>query len=564
MLVEFRIKNFAIIDELNLTFSKGLNVLTGKTGAGKSIILNAVQLLLGDKATEELIRSSEEEASIEALFDISGNCEIEEKLKEKFQRLSGKGEEGSLLVRRVISRSGRGRAFVNGNLATLGMLSEIGEELLSICGQHEHQSLQRMETHIDILDEFGGLLGIREEFQKHFQKFNSLSEEVQRIREEKERKAKEYDLMAFQSREIEASAVQIGEEETLKEEAKVLTHAQKLMAFADASEEGLYGEEGSAMERIRFVLHQGREMEAIDPSLSSPLKNLETASIQLEEVALAFRDYLKRIEINPLRLEEIGKRLEEIDRLKRKYGQTVEEVLLFKRKADEALRSFTSDEERLSQLEVLLGPLQGEVMLLGKKLSGERRRVASELKRSVEKELASLGMKKTTFEVRMGDAPLSLKGKDRVEFLISPNVGEDVKPLAKIASGGELSRIMLAVKRILAKIGGRQVLIFDEVDSGIGGAIAEVVGRKLRELSKHHQVICVTHLPQIACFAEDHYSVKKEVRAGRTVTLVDRLEKEAIVEEVARMLGGVKVTEKTRAHAKEMIENAQKRGQATF
>jgi DNA repair protein RecN (Recombination protein N) len=278
----------------------------------------------------------------------------------------------------------------------------------------------------------------------------------------------------------------------------------------------------------------------------------------LEEVAFALRDYSRRIEINPMRLEEIENRLEEIDRMKRKYGSTVEEVLLFKKEVDEALKSFTSDEEKLSQLEVLLEPLQGEVIALGKKLSGERKRVASELKRFVEKELGSLGMKKTIFEVYMEDLPLSSTGVDRVEFLISPNVGEEVKPLAKIASGGELSRIMLAMKRILAKVGGRQVLIFDEVDSGIGGAIAEVVGRKLRELSKHHQVICVTHLPQIACFADNHFSVKKEVRAGRTITTVDRLEKEAIVDEVARMLGGVKVTEKTKAHAKEMIENARK------
>jgi DNA repair protein RecN (Recombination protein N) len=558
MLQELRIKKFAVIDELNLTFSKGLNILSGETGAGKSIILNAVQLLLGDKATEELIRSSEEEASIEALFDISENREMKERIEEKFQRSPGKGEEDSLLVRRVISRSGRGRSFVNGNLATLGMLSEIGEALLSICGQHEHQSLQRVDTHIDILDEFGKLFGLRGEFQEHFQKFVSLSEEVQRIREEKERRAKEWDLMTFQSKEIEASGIQIGEEEALKEERQVLMHAQKLMAFANVSEAMLYGEEGSAIERIRSVLHQGREMAAIDPSLSPPLEALETGLIQLEEVALALRDYLRRIEINPIRLEEIEKRLEEIGRLKRKYGPTVEEVFLFKRRVDEALKSFTSDEERLSQLEVLLEPLRGEVMTFGKRLSRERRRVASELKKYIEKELASLGMKKTTFEVHVEDQPLALKGMDRVEFLISPNVGEEVKPLAKIASGGELSRIMLAMKRILAKVGGRQVLIFDEVDSGIGGAIAEVVGRKLRELSKHHQVICVTHLPQIACFAESHYSVKKEVRAGRTLTLVDRLEKEAIVEEVARMLGGVKVTEKTRVHAKEMIENAKK------
>ena len=558
MLQELRIKNFAIIDELNLSFSKGLNVLTGETGAGKSIILNAVHLLLGDKATEEWIRSSEEEASAEALFDISGNMGVKGRIKEKASYLQGAGEEDSLIIRRVISRSGRGKVFLNGNLATLGTLSEVGEGLLSIYGQHEHQSLQRVETHIDILDEFGGLLGLREEFQKRYQEFISLSEEVEKIRVEREKRAKERELMAFQSKEIEASGIQIGEEESLKEERTILTHAKKLMDFARASEDTLYSEEGSTIEKIQRILNQGREMAAIDPSLSQPLKALESTLIQLEEIALALRDYSRRVEINPMRLEEIENRLEEIDRLKRKYGSTVEEVLSFKHKIDEALKSFTSGEERLSQLEGRLEPLRQTVIRLGEKLSGERKKVALELKKSVERELNSLGMKKTIFEIHIDPLPLSLKGVDRVEFLISPNVGEEVKPLAKIASGGELSRIMLAMKRILAKVGGRQVLIFDEVDSGIGGAMAEVVGKKLRELSRHHQVICVTHLPQIACFADQHHSVRKEVKSGRTITLVDRLDKEAIVDEIARMLGGVKVTEKTKAHAREMIENAKK------
>jgi DNA repair protein RecN (Recombination protein N) len=264
------------------------------------------------------------------------------------------------------------------------------------------------------------------------------------------------------------------------------------------------------------------------------------------------------VEINPVRLDEIEDRLEEIDRLKRKYGATIEEVLSFKLKIDEALTSFTSDEERLSQLEDRLEPLRQAVNDLARKLSGERKKAALELKKSVEKELNSLGMKKTVFEIRVDPSAISLKGVDRVEFLISPNVGEEVKPLAKIASGGELSRIMLAMKRILAKVGGRQVLIFDEVDSGIGGAMAEVVGKKLKELSRHHQVICITHLPQIACFADQHHSVRKEVKSGRTITSVDRLDKESIVDEIARMLGGVKVTEKTKAHAREMIENVRR------
>jgi DNA repair protein RecN (Recombination protein N) len=558
MLEELRIKNFAIIDELDLSFSKGFNILTGETGAGKSIILNAVQLLLGDRASEELIRSSEEEASVEALFDISENREVKGRIQEKSQRLSGVEERDSLLVRRVISRSGRGKAFINGNLATLGMLSEIGEELLSIYGQHEHQSLQRVDTHSDILDEFGELMELREEFQNLFQRFTSLSQELERIRGEKERREKERELRAFQSKEIERAGIRIGEEEALKEEKRVLAHAKKLTDFANASEEVLYSTEGSAIERIQSVLHQGKEMATIDPSLSPIFKNLDGALIQLEEVALALRDYSKRIEVNPGRLEEIENRLEEIDRLKRKYGSTEADILRFKEEVDETLSTFTSDEERLSRLEGEIGPLLEEMTQRSQKLSRERKRVASELKRSVEKELATLGMKKTTFQVRIDDQALSDKGKDRIEFLISPNIGEEVKPLAKIASGGELSRIMLAMKRILAIIGGRQVLIFDEVDAGIGGAIAEVVGRKLRELSKHHQVICVTHLPQIACFADRHHSVKKEVKSGRTVTVVDPLEKGARVEEIARMLGGVKVTEKTRAHAQEMMENARK------
>jgi len=558
MLLELRIKNFAIIDELNLFFSKGLNILTGETGAGKSIILNAVSLLLGDKATEEMIRSSEEEAVVEALFDLSDNPKAQEKMRERLKRVEGGAEEDSLVVRRVISKSSRGKVMMNDQLTTLGTLSEIGGELLSIYGQHEHQSLQRVETHIDLLDELGRLIEKREEFQKKFQEFISLSEEVARIKEEKEKGSRERELMRFQLKEIEDSQIQEGEEEALREERRILLHAKKLIDFATFSEDNLIGEDGSVIERIQSILHQGREAMEIDPSLSPILKNLETALIQIEECSLSMRDYLRRIEVNPLRLEEIENRLDEIQRLKRKYGSTVEEIILFKKKIDESLRSFTFNEERLSQLEDSLSTLRAEVENLARRLSLERKRVASELKRSVEKELSSLGMRRTTFEVHLEEQPLSTKGIDRVEFLISPNIGEAVRPLAKIASGGELSRIMLAMKRILARVGGSQVLIFDEVDSGIGGAMAEVVGRKLKELSKIHQVICVTHLPQIACFADQHHSVRKEVRGGRTVTVVNRLEKEEVVDEIARMLGGVKITEKTRAHAREMIENARK------
>ncbi|MDP3015813.1 MAG: AAA family ATPase, partial [Deltaproteobacteria bacterium] len=341
MLLELRIRNFAIIDEVNLSFSKGFNVITGETGTGKSIILNAVHLLLGDRAGEELIRSSEEEASVEALFDISSNQEVKEKIKEKSARINSSGEEEACLVRRVISRSGRGKAFLNENLTTLGTLSEMGEKLLSIYGQHEHQSLQRAETHLDILDEFGGLVDLREEYREHFERVVSLSGEIKRVRDEKERGIKEKELMVFQLREIEASGIQTGEEATLKEEQRILSHSRKLMDFVSLSNELLYEGEGSTVERIQTILRQGNEMAAIDPSLSEVIKSLETTSIQLEEVALSLRDYLRRIEVDPMRLEEVANRLEEIDRLKRKYGPSVEEVLRFKGKVEEALSSLT-------------------------------------------------------------------------------------------------------------------------------------------------------------------------------------------------------------------------------
>lgn len=554
MLQELRIKNFAIIDELNISFSKGLNILTGETGAGKSIILNAVQLLRGAKVGDEVVRSQEEEATIEAIFDLSENPEIIKRFK--VEEIDDK--EKTLLIKRIISKSGRGRVYVNGNLATLGMLSNISEEILSICGQHEHQLLQKVETHIDILDEFGGLIKLREEFQRCFEKFNSQLEEIKKIKEDQERLEKEREIMQFQLKEIESANLQVGEDETLKAERAILINAKRLIEFAKLAEGLLYDEEGSVIERIQMIIRQGQDVSSIDPKISELVKNLKASLIQLEEISIEFRDYSKKIEANPERLDEIENRLQELDRLKRKYGPTIEDILAFKKRIDEKLQLFTLEQDKLKELETSLEPIRKEMLGLCRRLSQERKKVALGLKKEVEKELFSLGMKKTTFEVSFEEIPISSKGMDKVEFLISPNPGEALKPLAKIASGGELSRIMLALKKILANVGERQVLIFDEVDSGIGGAIAEVVGRKLKELSRYHQVICVTHLPQIACFADRHYSVKKEVKGGRTITRVIPLEKESVIDEIARMLGGMKITEKTKAHAKEMLEEARR------
>jgi DNA repair protein RecN (Recombination protein N) len=557
MLVELRIRNLAIIDALDLTFSRGLNILTGETGAGKSIVLNAVLLLLGERAGEDWVRSSEEEAAVEALFDLSGSPKTQQKILERSSKPAA-GEEDLLLVRRVISRAGRGRAYLNGNLVTLGMLAELGEELLSIYGQHEHQSLQKPETHIEILDDFGGFTALREQYRSRYEAFLARSEEMRRLREEQDRRARDRELTAFQSREIESAGLEPGEEESLRGEREILVHSQKLMAFAEAAQDNLYVGDGSALERIQTVLRQGREMAGLDRSLEGLIRNLEALQIQTEEVAFSLRDYGRRVESNPARIEEVENRLDALRQLKKKYGPSVEDILIRKEQLDRELRALCTGDEDLLRLEAGMEPLRREVEALAGKLTAERRRAAGELKRAVEKELASLGMKKTVFEIQFEPQPLSPKGAERAEFLLSPNVGEKVKPLARIASGGELSRIMLALKRILAVTGGREVLVFDEVDSGVGGAVAEVIGRKLRELSLKHQVLCVTHLPQIASFADAHFQVRKEVRDGRTQTRVQRLEGEAVVEEVARMLGGMKLTDKTRDHAREMIDTSRR------
>ena len=567
MLSELHIKDFAIIDEVGISFSKGLNVLTGETGTGKSIIINAVNMILGDKASDDLIRTSAEGGTVEALFDIGGNEELDARLRER-----GFEAKESMVIKRVISRGGRSRAFINGGLATLPLLSAIGEEFLSIYGQHEHQSLQRHERHIDILDEFGGLMELRSIYYDRLRRLMQVNKELRELRAQEERISRERELMAFQLGEIESANLQPGEENSLTGERRVLMNAEKLLEYSRGAENVLYSGDGSVVEKLNGVLERVRELARIDPSVSPSVQSLESAIYQLEDVGLSLRSYAQKVEVNPERLDEIEVRLDEINRLKRKYGPTLDDIFTFRRKVETELGEIAANKDRAGELESVVKELQGEILSLAKELSEKRRTTARRLEGEIGRELADLNMDKTRFQIRIdtvgkvqpkeshGDLwvesfHLTPKGMDEVEFLISPNIGEALKPLSKIASGGELSRIMLAMKSILAEMGAGQTLIFDEVDAGIGGATAEVVGRKLHALSRRHQVLCVTHLPQIACFADSHYTVSKETKRGRTIARVKRLEGDGITDEIARMLGGVKITSKTRAHAREMIEN---------
>ncbi len=572
MLSALQIKDFAIIDELEISFSEGLNVLTGETGTGKSIIINAVNMILGDKASDDLIRTSAREGTVEALFDIGGSEALGEKLREK-----GFEDKGSMVVKRVISRGGKSRAFINGSLANLALLSAVGEESLNIYGQHEHQSLQRQESHIDILDEFGGLMELRSVYQDHFRRLMQVKKELGELKAYEERVSRERELMTFQLGEIESANLQPGEDLRLSEERTILTNAEKLLEHSQGAEHILYSGESSSVERLNEVLERMRELVRIDPSVSPLVQSLESAIYQVEDVAHSLRSYGQKVDVNPERLDEVEARLDEINRLKRKYGPTMSDISAFKKKVEGELRGMATSKDRAGHLELEETELEEEVLSLAKGLSEKRDTIARRLAGEVEKELADLGMGKTRFRVRINrvdkgatrEAPgdlwveefhLNVKGMDEVGFLISPNIGEALKPLSKIASGGELSRIMLAMKTILAEMGAGQSLIFDEVDAGIGGGTAEVVGRKLHALSRRHQVLCVTHLPQIACFADTHHVVSKETKGGRTITRVKRLEGDEVADEIARMLGGVRITSRTRAHAREMIENTQRMG----
>jgi DNA repair protein RecN (Recombination protein N) len=556
MLTELSIRNFAIIDEMKVSFADGLNVLTGETGAGKSIIIGAVSLLLGDRASSDMIRSFEDSAVVEALFDVGEKQGLRERLREM-----GFHDGDELVLKRVVSRSGKNRVYINGQLATLGMLSDLSESLINICGQHEHQVILSAENHIDILDEFGGLLAFRSEYRELYDQYQSLNDKIRNLLTVKKNRGEREDLLRFQQNELDEAGICIGGDATLLEEKKVLNNVRKLMDFAERAHDALYGKTGSILEELRGAIANVREIRKIDQGLKLHEQDVDAVFYQLEEAALTLRDYKKNLSYDPARLEAIEDRLELLGRLKRKYGRTIEDVVKKREEIGEELRTISSVDEEIEQLSQAIELQKSKMLAKAELLSRKRREAAFTLKEAIEEEIHTLRMEKAVFDVvfknavaGVGEVAINSRGIDDVEFYLATNVGETLKPLNRIASGGELSRIMLAMKKVLAKTGSVGTIIFDEVDSGIGGATAEDVGRKLKDVSKHHQILCITHLPQIACFGDRHYRVLKAVSDERTVTSVDVLSREQRLDEIARMLGGAELTRKTREHAREMLE----------
>ncbi len=563
MLRELSIKNFAIIDDLSITFEKGLTVLTGETGAGKSIIINAVNLILGGRASPELIRTSEDTAELEALFEVPPESQVA-----KVSEGQGFDLSEGLLIRRVIQKNGRHRIYMNGQMATLQILSAINEHLASISGQHAHQGLLRAEQHLLVLDQFGGLNKLRGKMAEHHQKMLMLIKQYAGLKRQHLDQTEHLELLKFQCQEIQQAAISPCEDKELEEERQRLKNAHQLYETVGRCVERLYGAEGSAVEHVTEVARELQALRGIDRSLAPVAKRVEEAFFQLEDVANDLRGYLHHILFDNERLEAVELRLDLLQRLKRKYGGSLESVLAYGKEAEDGLERITRLPEHIAEVEGKLDDLYERLCEVCCKPSKKRRKAGEKLSAKVQQELKMLEMSGTRFEVRFKPNPvgedvdprllldnsgIEATGTDRADFLIAPNVGEDLRPLAQSASGGELSRIVLAMKGILATQESVETLIFDEVDAGIGGSVAEVVGKKLQALAHFHQVICITHLPQIAKFGTHHFKIAKSVFKGRTRTTMTPLHGDERVKEVARMLGGVKVTKKTLDHAREMM-----------
>ncbi len=561
MLRLLRIRNFAIIDELELEFHGGLNAITGETGAGKSIILDAIGLILGNRANSDVIRAGSDEATVEALFDVGQNDVFLRKLQSHGLDMSQADHE--VVVKRTVHRSGKSKIFFNGELVTLSQLADLCENLVDLCSQHEHQSLAKPAFQLDLLDRYGGLLDRRRETREIFSALRSRESELAMLGGDERERARTEDFLRFQLTEIDEFNPQAGEEEALTIERRRLLNATQLMEAAAQTQSMLGGSDSSNGDDAQSLLGRASQRLAkaaqLDASLAQVVAAIERAALETGEAIAQLDTYASALEVDPARLELVEERLNRWSEIRKKYGSTLEEILALRAKIDNDLNEVAHRQQKIAEIEAKIASLRAEYEKCARELSKKRKNVAKTLRESIQKEMRELMMPDVRFDIEFTDLPEtqnSPDGLDRLQFLFSPNPGEDLKPVGKIASGGELSRVMLAIRRTIADRGGIGVYLFDEIDAGIGGQTASVVGRKLQSVAKFNQVICITHLPQVAAFAAAHYSVSKKVSAGRTASQISKLEGSKRVEELARMLGGINVTEKSRAHAKDLIKQA--------
>lgn len=542
MLNHLRIRNFAIIDDLSIDFATGLNVLTGETGAGKSIIIDALGLVLGERAQSEMIKSGQDEASVEAYFD---NSIVLDDL--------GIDTQEGIIIRRIISSSGRSRGYINDTLISIQTMHEIGQRLVDIHGQHEHQSLLRTDNQRSIVDAYGRLIDKRNRVAELFNEVQYLKKEIQSLKESIADRERRMDFLKYQIEEIDSASLKVGEKEELLRERTLLSNLAKLNGLVEEASLLIGRGEGAATEKLSIALSRLRDASAIDHELKDVVDMLGSVMPLLEEVSIALRRHQDRYDLDPKRLDAVEERLDLITRLERKYGDGIETILKFRDDAIKELNGFMSSDERLQALIEDYLIKEGLLNKEAEELSQMRRDVSKKIETEVNSILKELAMERARLYIDIKPSPLSSTGSDVVEFLFSANPGEPPKSLNKTVSGGELSRLMLAMKEVLAHVDSIPVLIFDEIDSGIGGITADSVARRLKDLSKRHQVLCVTHLPQIAALADRHLVIEKVQKKERVYVKVKELSEEERVKEIARMLSG-KTTEASLRHAQELLE----------
>ena len=564
MLSELYISNFALIDDITVKFNKGLNIFTGTTGVGKSLIIGALNFLLGSRKTSDIVRTGKKDVSVSGVFIIK-NEHIREKLKEHIDTF----DDEEIIIQRNLDQNGRNRCRLNNQPITVPLLKEIGELLVTIHGQHEHESLTKPLNQLIILDGFGKLDTKRDKFTEVYTKTIEKERLIQSLNEHQEARKRQIELYQFEVNEIEGANLKTDELDILEKERFILANSEKIQNTLSYCTDSLYESDNSIISRLKEISNELSKIKDIDDSFENPLEVCNQSLFQLEDVAITLSKCVEGHDFDPERLEQIEGRIETIHRLKGKYGETIEEILSYCKESKTKLEQLLKENQDLGSTEKELEELRKSVIDSGRKLTKLREKASTKLSNLVKKELSDLGIANGRFDIDISSLDItnteqfnledgSRSGFDHIEFMFSSNPGEELKPLRKIASGGEISRIMLALKRHLASADQTPVLIFDEIDANIGGRMGRIIGEKLRLVSKSHQVTCITHLPQIASYAEQHFKVNKFVENTKTFVTIDILSTKERLEEIAEMIRGTEKTEVTRKQAKEMIDDARK------
>jgi len=554
MLRELHISNLAVIADARIELHHGLNCFTGTTGAGKSLVIGAVEVLLGLRSPSEMLRAGAEEGRVSGVFEIKDKELLKQVDLAVDAQISKDG--GEILITRRLYASGRTSVSLNGNPITLAMLRQVAECLVDVHGQHDHQFLLKPSNQIQVLDRFAELDDLRNEFRSVYQNLQDAKKRLEDLTAGKTLRQQQLELYRFQAQEIDAAELMPAEFEELRSRASILQNLEKLKKDVGSVHAALYEADSSVVERIKMMAGVIAEMAELDQHLKPVSETLRDATLMLEDASFDLSRYLNRLDLDPSELGEVNDRLTLLNRILNKYGDTIEQVLQFREQIGTQIADLEKQSDDLSSLRDEISPLEKELRKVGDQLTKQRRHSADKVAPLIEKQLSELGMEKAKFSIQLSQVPAGADGFDQVEFIVQTNPGLPAQPLRKIASGGELSRIMLALKGILAQGDRVSVLVFDEIDANVGGRLGSIIGSKLRSLADHHQVLCITHLPQIAAYADRHLTVRKESTGKQTNTTVRAISGQERTEELAEMIGGQRITNTTRAQAQELLDAA--------